>query len=244
MFHDFGRDFDSAENPDAGPLAPIRIALADHLVVTVRQHPVRCADAVRRKLEGGWPVHGPAQALDLLVTVISQNVAALGRSLSRQVQAAEDALLDDRQPPGSRDLIAIRRRLAQLHRMLEGMRGVAQRLEEDDDLPEDLAPTVEKIAQRLQALDGDILNVQRELRQLRDEIETEAAQRTNQNLYILSLVTALMLPATVVTGVFGMNTGGMPFAASGWGTFGAAVLAVGSAALTWLVLRWLGFMRR
>ena len=128
--------------------------------------------------------------------------------------------------------------------MLEGMRGVAQRLEEDDDLPEDLAPTVEKIAQRLQALDGDILNVQRELRQLRDEIETEAAQRTNQNLSILSLVTALMLPATVVTGVFGMNTGGMPFAASGWGTFGAAVLAVGSAALTWLVLRWLGFMRR
>jgi len=40
----------------------------------------------------------------------------------------------------------------------------------------------------------------------------QAAQRTNRNLYFLSILTALLMPATLVTGFFGMNTGGLPFA--------------------------------
>jgi Mg2+ and Co2+ transporter CorA len=42
---------------------------------------------------------------------------------------------------------------------------------------------------------------------LRDELDLQAAQRTNENVYLLSVLTALMMPATLVTGFFGMNTG-------------------------------------
>ena len=79
---------------------------------------------------------------------------------------------------------------------------------------------------------------------LREEIDIQAAQRTNQNLYILSIVTALMLPATLVTGIFGMNTGGMPFAQAPHGTLIATMAAASAAAATYFLLRWMGFMRR
>ncbi len=121
---------------------------------------------------------------------------------------------------------------------------VFRRLEEDEELPEDMAPTVEKLSQRLQSLDADALGVQRQLRQLREEIDTQVDQRTNQNLYILSIMTALLLPATFVTGLFGMNTGGLPWSGSGHGTLLATVTAFGAAGATYVALRMMGFMRR
>lgn len=241
VLHDFERDFDVADTARVGAL---RIALTPSLILTTRLHPLRSADIARNRLERGAAATGPAQALDLLVGAITENIADISRTLSADVQRAEDAFLDGHHPPTARDLIGIRRRLAQMHRLLSGMRSVFQRLEEDEELPETLLPTVEKLVQRLQSLDADIMGVQGQLRLLRDELDIQEAQRTNQNLYILSIITALMLPATLVTGIFGMNTGGLPFADGPWGTFHATSLAVAAAAATYLLLRWMGFMRR
>lgn len=241
VLHDFERDFDVADTARVGVL---RIALTPALMLTTRLHPLRSADIARQRLERGAAATGPAQALELLVGAITENVTEISRTLSADVQRAEDAFLEGHHPPTARDLIGIRRRLAQLHRLLAGMRGVFQRLEQDDDLADALLPTVEKLVQRLQSLDADILGVQGQLRLLREELDIQEAQRTNQNLYILSIITALMLPATLVTGIFGMNTGGLPLANGPWGTFHATMLAVGAAAATYALLRWMGFMRR
>lgn len=239
--HDFERDFDVADTARVGVL---RIALTPGLMLTTRLHPLRSADIARQRLERGAASIGPAQALELLVGAITDNIADISRTLSTDVQRAEDALLDGRAMTTARDLIDIRRRLAQLHRLLAGMRGVFLRLEQDEDLPQALLPSVEKLAQRLQALDADIMGVQGQLRLLREELDIQEAQRTNQNLYILSIVTALMLPATLVTGIFGMNTGGLPFAQGEWGTLHATMLAAGAAGATYALLRAMGFMRR
>ena len=83
-----------------------------------------------------------------------------------------------------------------------------------------------------------------QLRLLRDEVDIQAAQRTNQNLYILSIITALMLPATLVTGLFGMNTGGMPLADGPHGTLVATLIAGSAAGVTYWLLRQMGLMRR
>ena len=241
VLHDFERDFDVADTARVGAL---RLALTSTLMLTTRLHPLRSADIARQRLDRGAAAIRPAQALELLVGAITENIADISRTLSIAVQRAEDEFLDGHHPTTARDLIGIRRRLAQLHRLLAGMRAVFQRLEEDEDLAEALLPTVEKLVQRLQSLDADILEVQGQLRLLREELDIQEAQRTNQNLYILSIITALMLPATLVTGIFGMNTGGLPFASGSWGTLHATMLAASAAAATYALLRWMGFMRR
>ena len=124
------------------------------------------------------------------------------------------------------------------------MRTVFVRLEQDEDLPDALRPVVEKLSQRLSGLDGDIGAVQSQLRLLREEIDLQAAQRTNTNLYVLSIMTALMLPATLITGIFGMNTGGLPLEHTPAGTLVAGIIAVAAAGGTYLLLRAMGLMRR
>lgn len=241
VLHDFERDFDRVDTARVGAL---RLALTPDMMLTTRMHPLRCADIARHRLEQFAGPIDPARALEILVDAIVENVADIGRSLSADLQRAEDEFLEGHHSPTARDLIGTRRRLAQLHRLLSGMRGVFQRLERDDELPDVLLPGVEKIAQQIASLDADVAGVQTQLRLLREELDIQESQRTNQNLYILSIVTALMLPATLVTGIFGMNTGGLPFAQGPWGTFHATALAASAAAITYALLRWMGFMRR
>lgn len=241
VLHDFERDFDIADTERVGAL---RVALTPGLMLTCRAHPLRSADVARKRLERSATAPGPAQALDLLIGAIVETMTDIARNLALQVQHAEDLFLEGRGPPAARELIHVRRRLAQLHRLLSGMRAVFLRLEEDEGLPGALLTTVEKLAQRLLSLDADILDGQRQLHLLREEIDMQQTQRTNQNLYILSILTALMLPATLVTGIFGMNTGGMPLMQTGHGTLIATLVAAGAAGASYCLLRWMGFMRR
>jgi Mg2+ and Co2+ transporter CorA len=241
VIHDFEREFEPSEAPQVGAL---RFALLPNMMITTRLHPIRSADIVRQRLARGPGIGEPAEALDLLVGTITDGIAEVVREVGLVVQDAEDAFLDGRDPPTSRGMIEIRRRHAKAHRILEGLRAVFRRLEADEDLPEAMLPTVERLSQRIYELGSDALAVQRQILQLREEIDMLVDQRTNQNLYLLSIMTALMLPATFITGLFGMNTGGFPWAQNTYGTFYATGLAFGCAAVTYLLLRMMGFMRR
>ena len=239
VLHDLQSDFDVHHLDRIGAL---RVAMSTDLLVTARLYPLGSGDMIWRRIRDRVRIEGPARALDLLVGAISDNVAGFVAEMSNAVQKAEDAYLAGHPAPTGRQLLEIRRRLSLLHGILDGMQRVFFRLEDDDDLPPALHPTVEKLTQRLQGLDEDTLGVQRQLLQLRDEIELQSTQRLNQNIYMLSVITALFMPATLVTGIFGMNTGSLPFMGEGGSYLAFAVAGISSLAV-FLLLRGLGFFR-
>jgi len=242
VLHDVERDFDRLDAERTGVL---RVALGARLMITARHHPLRSADIVRRHLEqDGIPVRDAAAALDLIIASIVENIGAVSRDQAAQIEEFEDMLLDRPELFDHRRLIAIRRRVVQFHRLLAGMRAVFARLERDRDLPPELLPTVEKWAQQLGGIDSDMLAIHGQLRLMREEADLQAAQRTNQNLYVLSILSALLLPATLVTGIFGMNTGGLPFAGTPAGTGLAVGLALSASAGVWALLRSVGLVHR
>lgn len=234
VLQDFEREFDVAQTAQIGAL---HIVITPALMLTGRHHPMRAADLMRQRIAAGFAIGDGADALDLVVGTMIGGLGAQVHALSADIQTAEDEFLNERMNPATRDLIAVRRRGARLHRLVAGMRAALVRLERDPDLPALLTPVAERHVQRLHALDTDVASTQAQLRQLRDELDLQAAQRTNQNLYFLSVISALLLPATLVTGFFGMNTGGLPFARTQAGTVVAAVAAAASSAATWLLLR-------
>ncbi|MGI4878729.1 MAG: CorA family divalent cation transporter [Janthinobacterium lividum] len=241
ILHDFERDFDTPATARMGSLA---VLLLPRIVVTARLHPLCAADIVHRRIRSGTAPVTTAAAFDLLLSAVTQVASEVAADLTVTVQTAEDALLDNGRDPDPRELLIVRKRAIQVHRQMSGLRGVLARLEDDDDLPIDLAPTIEKLAQRTAAVDGDILAIQANLRLLREELEVQTANRTGQNLYLLSILSALLLPATLVTGIFGMNTGGLPWASVPHGTLLAVGLVVASSAMVYFWLYAQGFFRR
>jgi len=242
VFHDVERDFDRLDTERTGVL---RLVLGPSLIVTARHHPLRSADLARRHVErDGVLVRGPADALDLAVSSIIENVSAVARDQESVIEVLEDDLLDEGRVFDHRRLIHLRRRVVQFHRLLNGMRAVFRRMETDEDMPGALGPIIEKLSQRLGAIDGEMVSFQSQLRLLREEADLQATQRTNKNLYLLSVMSALLLPATLVTGFFGMNTSGLPFAGGAEGTIFAAFMGILASGLVYWWLRRMGLDRQ
>jgi Mg2+ and Co2+ transporter CorA len=110
------------------------------------------------------------------------------------------------------------------------------------------APALEiatdRLVQRLDSLDQEVIAAQERARLLQDEISARLSEESARNLNALSILTALFLPATLVTGIFGMNTTGLPFSHSGHGTALAVGLGAIVAGITYWVLRRMGVIRR
>lgn len=241
IVHDFERDFDT---PATAQMGSLTVLLLPGVVVTARLHPLCAVDIVHRRIQAGAAPATTAAAFDLLLSGVTQVASEVAADLTGTVQASEDALLDDGHDPDARALLVVRKRSIQVSRQMSGLRAILARLEDDDAVPRELLPAIAKHAQRTAALEGDMLAIQGNVRLLREEMEMQTATRTSDNLYLLSILSALLLPATLVTGIFGMNTGGLPWTTAAHGSALAMALVVGSAAAVFLWLRARGFFRQ
>ena len=66
------------------------------------------------------------------------------------------------------------------------------------------------------------------------------SEQSNQLLYFLSMMTAVLLPMTIISGLFGMNVGGIPLAESPNGFWMVSIFATAVAAAVLYVLRRIG----
>jgi zinc transporter len=240
VLHDLELDFLEGE-PRVGV---VRIALGPSMIVTGRHHPVRSAEAMKRRIELGAAVSDPGSALELIFGGMTDVFRDINADLDAQVQAIEDELLKDRPTADARTFINIRSLMVRMRRLFSGSRAMLRRLEDDHEAPRACVDAAARFVVRLSTLDSELLATQSQLRLLRDELDLQATQQTNQNLYFLSILSALLMPATLVTGIFGMNTGGLPWAGDRLGTVLATGAALGSALLVYVVLRLSGFIRR
>ncbi len=221
-----------------------RVALAPGMIISGRHHPLRSAELLKRRIETGARVADAAAALDLIFACLTEVFRGISNELEGAVQEIEDELLKDRPSPDARTFINIRSLMVRMHRLYGGARTMLSRLEDEGEAPAFSQEAGSRFAARLSNLDAELLAIQSQLRLLRDELDLQATQQTNRNLYFLSVLTALLMPATLVTGIFGMNTGGLPWTGDRMGSLWATGLAGLSAALVYLVLRLTGFIRR
>ena len=64
--------------------------------------------------------------------------------------------------------------------------------------------------------------------------------QSNQLLYILSVMTAVLLPMTIISGLFGMNVGGLPLVDTPMGFWVVTAVSVIIAGVVYMIVRRLG----
>jgi zinc transporter len=83
----------------------------------------------------------------------------------------------------------------------------------------------------------DLELVQERARLLQEEIAARLQETVNRNLYVLSIVTTFFLPVTLITGIFGMNVGGMPWTQEPIGIWWVLLIMSITAAMTFGALQ-------
>ncbi len=229
-------------NPGAELLdmVSVRAWIEPGRIITVRQRKVMAVEDVRQALYGGT---GPRDAGTFLVQLcgrLTQRIAMAVSQVEEQEDAAEDLVVQE----GSRRLRPVlsdlRRRLINLRRYLAPQRQVISQFQSDQLswLGAEHKSRLREIADRVTRYVEDLDAARERAAVAQDELESRLAEQLNRNMYVLSVVAAIFLPLSLLTGLLGINVLGIPGADNPYGFYVVCgCLAVIAAAQIWFFRR-------
>ncbi|MET0067367.1 MAG: zinc transporter ZntB [Candidatus Thiodiazotropha sp.] len=210
-------------NQDADPedMVSLRMWLIDGLIVTARksQRRLMSIQDVRQALDEGC---GPATTGEFLLEVVQRLVIRIGQVVDETedaLETIEEALDNLNSTEVRRRLTELRRRTAQLKRYLAPQRDALDAMYRlrSDLLDERQAFELREWSDRTTRNVEDLDLARERAILLQEELRNRIAEQQNQRMYVLSLVTAIFLPLSFLTGVFGMNVMGLPGVDNPWG---------------------------
>jgi magnesium transporter len=146
------------------------------------------------------------------------------------IDEIEDVVLERPSPSMLQRIFEAKRGLIELRRVMTNMRDVAGHLQrlETELIQRDLWPFLRDVYDHL-ARNMDMVEMQRDLLSgAMDVYLSSVANRTNQVMKVLTVLGTIALPAIVISGLYGMNTKGLPWMDSPHG----AAIVIGSMAIT------------
>lgn len=223
----------------------LRFLMTERMLISGRHHALCAVDATRRLLEGGRRIDSAAALLETIVENVADTMDNLADRLAVALDEVEEEVLSDNTKDMLQRLGRLRRTCVRLHRQLSGLRLVFLRLEQKGaaDVKPALKLRAGRLAQRLEELDHQIIEMRERSRLLQEELQLQIEAQGNESLRVLSVLTALLLPPTLVTGIFGMNVKGLPFTTDDTGFLWAGLMIASSSVTAFLVMKRLGLIR-
>ncbi len=234
-------------NPGAEPedMVAVRIFAEARQVISLRLRPLRATDAVIADWAKGEGPKTPSELILYLAHYLTDKVDGLIVELSDQVDLQEEAIdNDERYLPDHGQMLQVRRRAAGLRRFLAPQRDIPGQL-----IRNRLAWFAEDDIRYWNELSNRLTRYLEELELIRERVglvlESEhqrTSERTNRTMYLLGIVTGFFLPLSFITGLLGINVGGMPGADNPEGFMVACLAIMAVAGFQWWLfrrLRWL-----
>lgn len=201
-------------------LVPLHVWVDEHRLVTLRDngHYITALRDIRLALGKG---KGPRQTGELLAMVSDKLVRDLEPvldAMDEEVDELDDLIFHGDASDVRHRLKLLRRRSVQLRRYLAPQRDALNRIEHDDApwLRERdklrLREVIDKLMRFIEYLDA----IRDRTSILHDDLSTVISERIARNSNRLAALAALLLPPSVVAGLFGMNVGGIPGVDETW----------------------------
>lgn len=237
--HDLVRDV-AANSDKVGALHWI---IGERFLLTGRREALQSIRLIADALNRGEEAQSPTDLFEQILEYIIDDITHAIVRLMEQTDAIEDQLLDERLGEVPQRVGGVRRTAVRIHRQLNGLHVLFRRLADthaNRKAPDEMKAFAARLIQRIDGLHHDVSAVQDRSRLLQDEMSARSASQTNRQLYTLSILTALFLPATFITGLFGINVKGLPWVEADLGALFVALACIGAALLTLVLLRWRG----
>ena len=201
-------------NPGDDPedMVSVRIWFDGNRVISTGRRRLLSVMDISEALDVG---NGPRSSGSLVVMLIERLADRIGdfvATIDNRLDTAEDEIGDTDAESFRPRLASLRRQIAAVRRFLAPQRDALDRLNRqpvaffDDDDAHVLRQEADRITRYLEDLE---LARERAV-VLQEELLSHIAQQQNARMYVLSVVAAIFLPLTFVTGLLGMNVGGLP----------------------------------
>ena len=205
----------------SGPEAvELDIFLGADFLITYQDDQIPATRAVAERLERGLTVRPGFDGLYYeIADVLTDAILAQVNTLSERLDGIQDALLERPGSEYNRATLALRARAGRVRRLVIPQLAAMQRLSRGEF---EMVSEANRIYFR--DIYDHLVRVDIALETLREDSEVALNtylsvlnNRMNEVMKVLSVVSALALPAVVITGVFGTNFDNVPGLHSNWG---------------------------
>lgn len=221
-------------NPSDNPedMVSIRLWIERDRIVSTRRRRLLSVQDLKKQLEQGVGPRSSGEFLSELIGRMADRIGGFVDTIEDRLSSIEEVETDESLQVRRRSLAALRRQTASVRRFVAPQRDALDRLYRNpgkllsDPETNSLREEADRVTRYLEDLD---LARERAV-VLQEELLNELAQLQNTRMYVLSVVAAIFLPLTFVTGLLGMNVGGLPGIDSPRGFLIALVLMVATSA--------------
>lgn len=229
-------------NPKAEPedMVSVRAWLTKDRLVTVVLRRVKACEDVRSWVETqGAESLSPCAVLAQINRRLTQRMAPIMADLTESLDDLVEGVVAERQDIDTSDLVPLRSRAIVLHRYLAPLAIEMAELASarEDWIDGDSAAVNRDTTDRLLRIAEDLVALQAKASLARDELVSQASERLNRRVYTLTVLAALCLPLSVLTGLLGMNVGGVPLTETPNGFIITCCLLLVILVVCWFVLR-------
>lgn len=132
--------------------------------------------------------------------------------IENRIDALEDAVLAGKGDQFAAKMSVIRRQIRQLHLFYERAQDMAEVLIENEYevLDEDVLPAFRQLADYIARLSGGTQMLREYALQVEDMHQSQIDIRQNKIMQLLTVVTTIFFPLSLITGWYGMNVKGIP----------------------------------
>ncbi|MFC1895506.1 zinc transporter ZntB [Thermodesulfobacteriota bacterium] len=229
-------------NPGADPedMVALRMLFERHRIITMRHRKVMAVQDVVEEIQAG---HGPRDSGDFLAMVCDRIADRMGDVIGELDDAAdelEDAVLEAQSYELRPRLATLRRQAIAMRRFIAPQRDVLARLQNEQSpiLDEMHRLRLREDAERTARFVEDMDAARDRAAVTQEELNNRLSEQMSRTMYVLSIVAAIFLPLGLLTGLLGINVGGIPGTESRW------AFTVVSLLLVLLALLLLGVFKR
>jgi zinc transporter len=200
-------------NPDADPEDMVSLRLwvtKDRVISARRKHrKLFSVQDTKEELEKGYI---PGSPIDLMINIITKIADRISETVDMlDEDLTEFEALDKSEKQDILKLSAVRRQAANIRRYLAPQRDALDAIYRfNKSLNQEQAFELHDQTERMTRYVEDLDLVREHAIVLQDEIRNTIAEQQGMRMYVLSLVTAIFLPLSFLTGIFGMNVAGLP----------------------------------
>ncbi|MFS4439653.1 zinc transporter ZntB [Paracoccaceae bacterium GXU_MW_L88] len=202
-------DSDPEEPED---MIAVRLYVDPHRIISVERRKSAALHKIAQEIEAGQGPQEAAQFLSDMIINLNEDLEAPLLSLREEADRLEDQVLENPSQFDRDDVVNVRSQAVQFRRHLTPQRDAVTRLSGtglawfSKKQKRRITEEADELTRFVEDLDG----VRDRMMVVKDEHESAMTEKLNRNLYVLSIISAVFLPLGFLTGLFGINIGGMP----------------------------------
>lgn len=200
------------DNSHPEDMVSVRMWIYGNNIISVRWRRLKAVIDIRERMENG---RGPKSAGDFLTALIGrlfERMEPVLQNLDDELDALEERVMEAPDAEYRHAITVVRKQSILFKRYIAPQRDVIASLRNaeviwlDPGHKRKLMEALDRVTRYIEDLDAS-----RERGQIiKDELANALSDRMNRNLYMLSVVAAIFLPLGFLTGLLGINVGGVP----------------------------------